>query len=849
MKPAFALSLSFDGISLLHRCAGGWRTAGDVALTEPDLNGALAGLRKTAAQLDDAPLRVKIIIPNEQIKYLTVETGMADAGNRNRLVRQALEGATPYAVDDLVFDISVEGANTHVAAIARETLDEAEGFAVEHKFGPVSFVAIPDDKPFLGEPFFGPTRHASVILSESDRVEPDGIAVVVVGPAEIPPARDPVVEHAAPPPESIEAPMAGVIDASVPFDPGEPIGDDAPAPGFASRRRRTPEPTPQPVTQVTRAEPEVAAPSAPAPPAPPAVRADPVTPDTVPPVPAALAGSLRAVPVDDPAPEKPRSGFLSRRKTAKPDVPPPAAPPPPAPPPIATTTQMPPALAAAVRKTAPDSQTAPEIDETDRMTVFGARKPTGTRGKPRHLGLIMTAVLLLFLAGVAAWASIFLDETISSLFSRSDKETEIAEVPPREAPAPTPAPATVSASSIQVNVPAIVAPQADSGPTLAQPIQQDDPVALASVAPGETGLNETGLSETDAAVLDALRTPEISQAPDAADNQQPEPPRQDQAATPQTPPAQAEVRYASTGIWQQAPQSPEAPGLISLDDLYLGTIDNRDLAHDAVALPDVASLDTDVSFAALSSPTSADTQFDRDQNGLVIPTPEGALTPNGVIVYLGRPAAVPPPTPTRFATQPETDAIQDRLAGLRPRVRPQDLSERNERSQLGGLTRNELAGVRPRLRPETAKTTTEEDETPTAQAVATSRRPAVRPKDFASRVKPKTPASTGTSGSGAERGSTVATVAPRTVTPKIPSSASVARQATLENSINLRQVNLIGVYGTPSNRRALVRLPSGRYKKVSVGDSIDGGRVSAIGDSELRYQKGGRNLVLKIPSG
>ena len=88
-----------------------------------------------------------------------------------------------------------------------------------------------------------------------------------------------------------------------------------------------------------------------------------------------------------------------------------------------------------------------------------------------------------------------------------------------------------------------------------------------------------------------------------------------------------------------------------------------------------------------------------------------------------------------------------------------------------------------------------------------------------------------------------------TVKPKAPSPASVARQATLDNAINLRRVNLIGVYGTPANRRALVRLPSGRYKKVKVGDRVDGGRVVAIGDSELRYQKGGRNMTLKIPSG
>jgi Tfp pilus assembly protein PilP len=71
----------------------------------------------------------------------------------------------------------------------------------------------------------------------------------------------------------------------------------------------------------------------------------------------------------------------------------------------------------------------------------------------------------------------------------------------------------------------------------------------------------------------------------------------------------------------------------------------------------------------------------------------------------------------------------------------------------------------------------------------------------------------------------------------------------MNNAINLRRMNLIGVYGKPSNRRALIRLPSGRYKKVKVGDRLDGGRIVAIGDSELRYQKSGRSVTLKMPRG
>ncbi|MFW5678135.1 MAG: hypothetical protein ACOCXK_00605, partial [Rhodosalinus sp.] len=93
--------------------------------------------------------------------------------------------------------------------------------------------------------------------------------------------------------------------------------------------------------------------------------------------------------------------------------------------------------------------------------------------------------------------------------------------------------------------------------------------------------------------------------------------------------------------------------------------------------------------------------------------------------------------------------------------------------------------------------------------------------------------------------------APRnqSVSPSIPSSASVARAATESNAINLRRLNLIGIYGDPSNRRALVRLSSGRYQKVEVGDRLDGGRINAIGEDQLRYVKNGRNMVLRMPRG
>eukprot|EP00581_Thalassiosira_minuscula_P023296 CAMPEP_0184432288 /NCGR_PEP_ID=MMETSP0738-20130409/341801_1 /TAXON_ID=385413 /ORGANISM="Thalassiosira miniscula, Strain CCMP1093" /LENGTH=47 /DNA_ID= /DNA_START= /DNA_END= /DNA_ORIENTATION= len=45
MKPNFALTLSFDGIGLLHRAGSGWHSVGEVSLDSPNLATSLADLR------------------------------------------------------------------------------------------------------------------------------------------------------------------------------------------------------------------------------------------------------------------------------------------------------------------------------------------------------------------------------------------------------------------------------------------------------------------------------------------------------------------------------------------------------------------------------------------------------------------------------------------------------------------------------------------------------------------------------------------------------------------------------------------------------------------------------------
>ncbi len=915
MKPGFALSLSFEGISLLHRAAGGWRRVGEVSLDVPDLSAALSELRDTALLLEPDGISCKLIIPNDQIRYLTLETGNTEGEARRVLVREALDGATPYAVDDLAFDISVEGPMTHVAAVARETLAEAEGFAVEHRFNPVSFVAIPGDQPFLGEPFFGAAENAGTA-----EVEPDGIAVVVTGPAEFPQPEAPPAETPGddpsdrniflddgdtPPTSDASASEGATSVADVPEDEDEkagaataekapadqktstdPVADPAPpAIGFSSRRGKEGDGAAPALSGASREALPQGAKPAPAAPRPGATAQPVSAPDTTPPSPPKPVPSPASGPIGGatprPAPAAPQpatvaasgaaallgsvrdsaKALLDRRRPDKTTAAKPQ--------PVAQPTDE-----QGITAIAPAPEPTPE--EAERMTVFGARATQPTRGKPRHLGLILTVVLLLFLAAVATWAALFTPAPLARLFSPQDAPGHAAE------PEPTPDQDADPSAEIE---PATIPPggedaERDSGPAPTQPpmvnalppsAPSDDVAALPPEAPTRPDATvdttpehpyapqSPALTETDSAVLEALRGDRTAPPPDedtatdgaALDPELEHEPDPDMPAD--LADADAETFYAATGIWSAAPGTPETPSIIDLDGLYVASIDRTDLSQDAVALPPAADFVTDASLSGVTSPAAAGTAFNLDPRGLVTATPEGAVTPDGFTVYLGRPPVVPPPTPARLPAPDdaavEAAALRQRLAGFRPRLRPTDLVEQTERTQLGGRSRVELGQLRPRLRPRSAQDDATETDSvggeATPQAVARALVPRARPGDFQKIVRNSERASIGIP----EKPTAAAAAAPATVAPSIPSSASVARQATLKNEINLRRINLIGVYGTASNRRALIRLSSGRYKKVKVGDRIDGGKVVAIGETQLRYQKGGRDHTLKMPSG
>ncbi len=783
MKPGFTLSLSIEGIELLHDSAEGRESLGSVTPDAPDLIDALARLRARAQEISPEGIATRVLIPNSQVRYMALESGPLDDGERQQLALEALDGATPYAVEELVINTAARDGITHVAAVARETLEEARIFADEHGFNPQDYLAVPESDGYPGAVVFdlnttpAPADDTDMGRGDDEALpsghESEDVAQFVSRRAH---------PHRFTP---VDAPETDGPRITLSADPDEPVAQVPPI--TATDIEPDPEPELETVSE-------------------PAVRPEPDPPITPVAEPIAPAPS----PVDETKPDPPPADPIDEGTWDEPRAVDVATPAPVAPPP------RPKAVAA------PPLPVTPPEDETERMTLFGERAEQRIGGKPRYLGIALTVLLLIFLVAVAAWAAISPSSPLSGLFNAAPDESELAAEPDP--------PATESSGLTPDQIAAMPAPE----------ILEPDRFEVAASLPETV---EPDPQQTDAPQLD-------------------------------------NAQLEAAGIHAIAPATPSAP-LGTDDDIYVVSIDPTDLSQDAVALTAQPAENTDTAPDAVGNTAIPGLVVEFDDRGLVTPTADGALNPDGVTVYLGKPPVVPPLAPQREpgdeddATEPpktEEELRQEQLAGLRPRNRPQNLVELNERGRLGGRSVEELSGLRPKARPITEKQVVEEkDETPTAQAVAASRRPDARPRNFEALVRRASPSvsasasasaaaatvakpsqSSGRSGassppSGGRDGGNVATFAPRTVKPSAPSPASVARRATLNNAINLKRVNLIGVYGTPSKRRALIRLPSGRYSKVKVGDRIDGGKVVAIGNSELRYQKGGRTLTLKMP--
>lgn len=975
MKPTFALDLTRDAVALLHRTPKGWLSVGEVAFDAPDLGEALEYLRKTALGLSPMGMATKIVLPNSQILYTEVEAPGPSRGEKRRQIAKALEGRTPYDVTDLVFDWSGKGATVKVAVVARETLQEAEGFAAGHWLNPVSFVAIPEDGDFVGEPFFGPTEASATILAAGETVEKDREPVSILHrdlPGTAPAASS--IEPATAPADAAETALTGTDDTlpglddalnadlplpdpvlpaeAAPYLPEpltsdlEDMADDLPGGGLPEGM--PPAPVAAPVEARVEAAPLEAASKVSAPvetsakdqsfaavmeeveEAPFAHVTDstafadgeddilPVTPGK------SLSEAPKGVSDDhDDVPPAPSSAamvaFASRRAAgnAAPRVG------------EAAPSTAPSAAArlgaAAAQKPAGGKAfqglvTAPSIPGTrlkpkakvggdvprpavaGPTTVKSPARPGGTFGSaapPRNRTGIVFAVLigmlLLFLAVIAAWSSLYLSRSASAL---DETGTGVAAITPDTTVTP------------DVEDEMLADMQDPEGMT--EPLPEAAGEGVAAVDPGAMATEpmpedplpaEAALVEDEASVL-----PETAVAPEAVV------PEVEAAAVEPAPEPAPDTTVATDVTAALAPVEDQ-------DEIFLSSMDAPPPALDALALPTPIDTADAVPEPAMPPPAFG-TVYKFDANGLLQPTPEGIVSPEGVLLVAGKPPLVPPtrsevaaaaaaalvvvppavaapiePDAALVTADPAVEAVppvvsDPTLEAFRPLPRPEGLNGATaDDAQLDTEAAAEFAGLRPLPRPESVLAAASasrpaevadlgaQGASLTAQAeaqlaaaaaleaqnpsiVAISMRPAARPSDLSDAVEAAVAAAVREPEPEPEVELAAAAPAPElkpeeldevnepdtaAAAPKIPTKASVAKQATYANAINLSKINLIGTYGTNSNRYALVRQSNGRYKKVQVGDKIDGGTVKAITETEVRYQKGGKLLSLKMP--
>jgi hypothetical protein len=810
MKPTFALDLSRDAIALLHRNPKGWLSIGEVAFDAPDLDEALDYLRKTALGLSPMGMACKIILPNSQILYTEVTAPGPSRNEKRRQIAAALEGRTPYPVEDLVFDWSGKGATVKVAVVARETLDEAEGFAATHRLNPVSFVAIPPEGSFVGEAWFGPTAASETLLAPGEVVDRDREPVSILH-RELPVAEAAAVIEVASVVEAAAAvaeaePAAPELDSDLAPLPGleEALNADLPAPEPTPESPASePEPTPaEDPAELALAEaladvPPPAPAAYPAPePAPPApepaplpevsapenkaqVAPDPPVAPEVEEAPFAHVTDVSAFPDEDPAPSKaddkpsvldddippaPPSAaiaaFASRRSAAdgvagrpvgpaalnaKPDVRPGQPIPRPTPP-----------------KSFPGPVTAPSIPGTrakpknrvgsadSAAASLGGPSPAksparpggtfGTAAPPRNrtgvVFMVLVALLLVFLAVIAAWSSMWL--------SRNGSTTEVVGQV-QDAPLPDvedemladmqdpegmtePLPEAEGARPVDVGALATEDVPVDQALEAPLPATEDAPVATADSVDPALAAEESAPAEptVETAAAEAAPAAEATPAPaaEAVAEVIPEP-----APVPAPEPA-PDTAIATDVTAAQAPVEDQ-------DEIFLAAMDAPPPALDALALPTPAAV-ADTAPDAGMPPPAFGTVYRFDANGLVMPTPEGILSPEGVFLIAGSPPLVPP-SRSEAATAaalaavpaaPEVDAAaiapdagdaslvtapdapiaepapsDPAMAGFRPRPRPEGLAPAtDDDAALATDSATAVVGLRPLARPESVIT-------------------------------------------------------------------------------------------------------------------------------------------------
>lgn len=366
------------------------------------------------------------------------------------------------------------------------------------------------------------------------------------------------------------------------------------------------------------------------------------------------------------------------------------------------------------------------------------------------------------------------------------------------------------------------------------------PVAEAIVLPAATPI--VAPATDDAAAEDTASAPLTQTAADA-------PPAQPEAvetAGTTTPSADAiaiteaatqAVDQVTAAIAQdEAQQAIESASVLSLADPALRPLRAHERPTDLA--PDLA--------AATEDDTDAGTDAaDTTEVALTTATPTDATT-SATLLALSDPAlagvrAKNRPTSLRVLSPVEIDGLvalaDPSLAGKKSHTRPSGLR----------VLAPEPA---PEPEPEVLVASVEPQNTissASALAIAKSPTPKSRPARLDRVVKRVTVEPSDTGGKTNASASTPRAAVGTVKAPPEPTHTNVANAAAERSNFKKSRMSLVGVFGTPNARRALVRMSTGRYVKVKAGDSLGGWKVSAIGDDNLRIKKGSRDQVLKIP--
>jgi type IV pilus biogenesis protein PilP len=726
----FAVDLSNDGMSLWHRDkTRAWKLVGKVALTAENFSDDIEKLKSSLTPNSDGKYVSQIRIPSSEVFTSDIDLNEAKSDEIASIVNRFLVRNTPYAADDLIFDLSnkPDQAVAYIAAIAKETISEAREFITGYGFEAAYYTTKLSKDDFPQNPRFYDLDN------------------LVVGAKETPVVAPP------PKPADISVPPPPAKVKKEPQDK-EPVvaGGKTDLSGFETIRKKsdtTPDKsalTAKPPTPIT-----------------PPRRISIEMPSTIKPAP------LAPTPIEKASPKK-----ISQ---------------------VIKPIKM------------PQSKTI----KTDMRGVF----------KPRYI-LALIAIILL---GLMYWLYSFLIEGKEEI----TRLQQISDTPPL----------------------IIATPQ-----SMAQKISQDDapsfkgklasspsqgPNTGASLMPSLPDLLDTDDGTTQFATAKKPRKqPEPTIDTALADQEQIETPQEPTVAALATEPSEPEAAEDVVVVAQLVPTKGGTPGPEGIT-LFLGQPEFQPPLREQLKISQDPLKDI--------LPRMRSKEFEEINKTETLPEPDTQVTSEGITDT----AEAPPPEtadqPTKDEATLDLLALADpTLKSKLPKPRPSTIEQTAKELKNSLLAHADpaLASSKPKRRPANlsvpfVRIDPADIEIAIRQAVAETARPRARPRSLSQTVS--------RAKANVQTASLTPSTAAGTSKAGTPSPVNIQKEATEKSRFNKRRISLVGVYGTPTKRRALVRMPSGRYVKVKQGQKFSGWKVSAIGESTVRITKGSRNQVLRMP--